>query len=218
MEWDDTELFMAKNNSSDIPQEYKTGFAKFYGRSFFVNKNVLIPRVETEEIIDIIRQCHSELVSGSTICDLGCGSGCIGITLALELNSNVTLIDISDKALKIAKINAKRLNAKVRIIKHDLLDDGEYDLVVANLPYIPHRRIKNLESSVKNYEPHLAIDGGKHGLEIIYRLLNNCKAKIIILEIDDTHKISDFKKHGKVKIIKDQFRRNRFLILKTKTA
>ena len=213
MEWDDTELFMAKNNSSDIPQEYKTGFAKFYGRSFFVNKNVLIPRVETEEIIDIIRQCHSELVSGSTICDLGCGSGCIGITLALELNCNVTLIDISDKALEVAKINAKRLNANVKIVKHDLLDGEDYDLVVANLPYIPHARINKLDPSVKDFEPHLALDGGKKGLDIIYRLLDNYPAKIIILEIDDTHKLKDFKKYGKVKIIKDRFNRNRFAII-----
>ncbi len=213
MEWDDTELFMAKNNSSDIPQEYKTGFAKFYGRSFFVNKNVLIPRVETEEIIDIIRQCHSELVSGSTICDLGCGSGCIGITLALELNCNVTLIDISEQTLEVAKINAKRLNANVKIVKHDLLDGEDYDLVVANLPYIPHARINKLDPSVKDFEPHLALDGGKKGLDIIYRLLDNYPAKIIILEIDDTHKLKDFKKYGKVKIIKDRFNRNRFAII-----
>ncbi|MEK7127274.1 MAG: methyltransferase domain-containing protein, partial [Patescibacteria group bacterium] len=158
-------------------------------------------------------QCHSELVSGSTICDLGCGSGCIGITLALELNCNVTLIDISEQTLEVAKINAKRLNANVKIVKHDLLDGEDYDLVVANLPYIPHARINKLDPSVKDFEPHLALDGGKKGLDIIYRLLDNYPAKIIILEIDDTHKLKDFKKYGKVKIIKDRFNRNRFAII-----
>ncbi|MDO8515491.1 MAG: peptide chain release factor N(5)-glutamine methyltransferase [bacterium] len=197
-----------------IPEEYKTGFAKFYGRSFFVNKNVLIPRIETEEIIKIVMD--SGLGRNDRIADVGCGSGCIGITLKLEMpNCDVTLIDISNKALEVAKINANRLNADVKIINHDLLDNGKYDLVVANLPYIPHARIKKLDPSVRNYEPHIALDGGKKGLEIIYRLLNNCAAKIIILEIDDTHKKSDFKKFGDAKIIKDQFGRNRFLKITT---
>lgn len=197
-----------------MPDAYKTGFKRFYGRDFFVNKNVLIPRIETEEIIDIFRkQCHPELVSGSTICDVGCGSGCIGITLALEFKCDVTLIDISDKALDVAKINAERLKVDVKLIKHDLLDKP-YDIVVANLPYIPYARINKLDTSVKNFEPLLALDGGKRGLEVIYKLLKNCQAKIIILEIDDTHTKKDFERFGQVKIIKDKFKRNRFVIIR----
>lgn len=197
-----------------MPDAYKTGFKRFYRRDFFVNKNVLIPRIETEEIIDIVKKYNPK-----NIADVGCGSGCIGITLALELNCGVALIDISSKALEVAKINAQRLISKclpagrqVKIIKHDLLDKA-YDIVVANLPYVPHARINKLDSSVKNFEPILSLDGGRRGLEIIYRLLENCRAKIIILEIDDTHTKNDFKRFGQVKIIKDKFKRNRFVII-----
>jgi release factor glutamine methyltransferase len=200
------------------PDAYKTGFKRFYGRNFFVNENVLIPRIETEGIIDIVKKLASQELH-LRICDVGTGSGCIGITLALELECKVTLIDISQKALAVARINAKRLEAKVKIKKHDLLDDGGYDLVVANLPYVPRRRIRHLPPEVRNYEPRLALDGGRRGLEIIYRLLEQCRARTIqtiILEIDDTHKKSAFEKFGRVKILKDQFGRNRFVcIVKT---
>lgn len=201
-----------------IPDEYKTGFKRFYGRNFLVNENVLIPRMETEQIVTIAKQLASsdDVLRSWRVADVGCGSGCIGITLKLEIsNCDVTLIDISDKALEVAKINAKRLKAEVKIIKHDLLDKP-YDVVVANLPYIPHARINKLDPGIKNFEPHIALDGGKRGLEIIYRLLDQCQAKFIILEIDDTHKLSDFKKYSqkfKMRIEKDLFNRNRFLIL-----
>jgi len=206
-----------------IPDAYKTGFKRFYGRYFFVNQNVLIPRIETEGLIDIVKDFSTQ-EQVSRVCDAGTGSGCIGITLKLELpNLDLTLLDLSDKALEVAKINAKRLKADVRIIKNDLLDKN-YDLVVANLPYIPHRRIRYLMSDVRDYEPHLALDGGEKGLELIYKLLNQClklSVQYIVLEIDDTHKISDFKKYQniyKIEIIKDIFKRNRYAILRRNTV
>ncbi|OGG07712.1 hypothetical protein A2872_02005 [Candidatus Gottesmanbacteria bacterium RIFCSPHIGHO2_01_FULL_42_12] len=221
---------MVKNDSRNLPEEYQTGFAKFYGRTFFVNRDVLIPRIESERLIDIVKHyCHPELarpgragVSGSRpkIADIGTGSGCIGITLKLENpGCDVTLIDISEKALTVAKINAERLKVVVRIIKHDLLDNGDYDLVVANLPYIPHARISKLDPGVRNYEPHLALDGGVRGLELIFRLLYQNLSKFIILEIDDTHTLKDFVKYKKfydIKLEKDLFQRNRYLILERK--
>jgi release factor glutamine methyltransferase len=194
-----------------IPEAYKTGFQRFYGRDFFVNRDVLIPRIETEEIIDLVKKYRPKKIA-----DVGAGSGCIGITLALELKCEVTLIDISPKAMAVARINAKRLGAKVKIKKHDLLDGGKYDLVVANLPYIPRRRHRHLPPEVRDYEPRLALDGGRRGLEIIYRLLENCRAKTIILEIDDTHKKSDFERFGEVEILKDRFGKTRFALFARK--
>ncbi len=205
-----------------IPEEYKTGFAKFYGRTFFVNRNVLIPRLETEQIVTIAKQL---VLSNDLrkIADAGTGSGCLGITLKLELpNCEVSLIDISEIALKVAKINAKRLNASVKIIKHDLLDSEKYDLVVANLPYIPHQRIANLDPSVRDFEPRLALDGGIRGLEIIYKFLDSpqlVNVRYLVLEIDDTHRLADFKKYENrfvLQLKKDLFKRNRYLILKCK--
>ena len=100
-----------------------------------------------------------------------------------------------------------------------MLDNGDYDLVVANLPYIPHARISKLDPGVRNYEPHLALDGGVRGLELIFRLLYQNLSKFIILEIDDTHTLKDFVKYKKfydIKLEKDLFQRNRYLILERK--
>ncbi len=202
---------------SFIPDEYVTGTAKFCGRDFIVSPDVLIPRVETEEMIDIV--CHSGL-DPESIADVGCGSGCIGITLASKFpDATVYLSDISDKALAIAKKNS----TNQIILKSDLLKNYPnilFHVIVANLPYIPTKRIPRLLAAVRKYEPNLALDGGPKGVTIINRLLSQLPkylkpTGIAILEIDDTHTLKSFNipKNFKAEIKKDQFGRNRFLVL-----
>jgi len=220
--------------NSDTPIEYITGFAEFLGRDFIVNNNTLIPRIETEEIIDLtlkflLQTTNYELI---TIADVGTGSGCIGITIYLELqklniNSKIIFIDISEKALNVAQININKFKIpreNYEIIQSDLLLDlhSRCDLIVANLPYIPTSRLTKLDRSVINFEPVLALDGGVDGLKIINNLLDQLTTKLkssgfAILEIDSDNKIKNFenfKQNWKISLLKDSFKRNRFLILR----
>ncbi len=203
-----------------VPNEYITGQAKFLDREFIISPAVLIPRIETEEIIRMVSSSLSE--PKSLIADVGTGSGCLGITLAEKYpQSTVYLSDISDKALAVARKNIRTNN--VSVLKSDLLTSYplhlRFDVIVANLPYIPSQRIPHLPASVKNYEPHLALDGGEKGVKIINRLIAELpghvkKSSLIILEIDDTHSPKDFLDLPGFtkKIRKDAFGRNRFLI------
>lgn len=207
---------------SDKPKEYVTGLARFCGRDFVVNSDVLIPRIETEETVPLVlaRYPRTEDLS---IADIGCGSGCLGITLAEKLpKSLVYLSDISPAALKVAQQNARGMN--VKIVQSDLFADYPknlvFDVVVANLPYVPSERIPQLQSSVRDFEPHLALDGGPDGGDVINRLVKQLPERLkpnglAILEIDDTHTLKNFSipKDFKGEIKKDQFRRNRFLII-----
>ncbi len=218
--------------NTDEPVEYIVGLAAFLGREFIVNKNVLIPRIETEELIKIIT---NQSIGGlKNISDVGCGSGVIGITIFLELSKlrikpNIILSDISEDALKVAKKNIEKLVDKndreyFKLIKSDLFENfsslEKFDLITTNLPYIPHKRIKKLDPSVKNYEPYLALDGGLNGVKIINRFLSQIDQRLnkngkAILEIDDTHNLRSFKipKSLVGEIEKDSFGRNRFLII-----
>ncbi len=204
------------------PVEYIIGKAPFFDREFVVNQAVLIPRVETEEIIKIVlNRCQPD--HKYTIADVGCGCGCLGVTLAEKLAySHVYLSDISARALAMAKRNIVGNNIKV--LRSNLLSNYPFnllfDIIVANLPYIPTHRIKKLPKSVKDYEPIAALDGGQNGTNIINRLLNQLPSRLkpggfAVLEIDDTHRLSDFEKvlGRKMTVIKDQFERNRFLII-----
>lgn len=214
----------------DMPVEYIVGLAEFYGRDFVVNNHVLIPRIETEQIIEL---ANKYFVPGKKfyITDVGTGSGCIGITLALILEQQgidfeIYLADISEEAIKIAEENAKSFRAKnIKFIHSDLFSEFpkilQFDLIFANLPYLRTSRIRFAPKSVKNYEPHLALDGGKTGAEIINKFMEHMPQYLngdglVILEIDDSHKLSNFEVPSGFsgKIIKDAFRRNRFLVIR----
>ena len=186
------QVLMVKDNA---PIQYVIGNVNFYGNTFIVNKNVLIPRFETEELVEnTIRLIQDNFSLPIKIIDLGCGSGCIGITLKKKLdNVDVTLLDISNEALNVAKENASNLNCDVHYIQSDMWDnvDSRFDIVISNPPYI--RNDEEIEDIVKKNEPHLALYGGEDGLDY-YRiirdgLLNHVNNKYLLaLEIGDMQK------------------------------
>lgn len=165
---------MLKRRSQKEPLQYILGSVEFYKREFKTDNRALIPRPETEELVDIILK--SEIKENAHIIDVGCGSGVIGLTLAAELASQgvvVTLVDISEDALELARENAALLEVNnVTFLHSDLLAKvgKKADLLVANLPYIPEFEKGKLEEEV-NHDPDLALYSGKDGLDAIRRLI-----------------------------------------------
>jgi len=154
------------------PVQYIIGLGAFYGRDFEVGPGVLIPRPETELLVEWAVSALKNRPNPKII-DLGTGSGCIAITLALELaQSQVSALDISTGALEVAGRNASRLGARVAFSKRDLLLEdvpaGPYDLVISNPPYVPLSEKATLQSEVVGYEPHVALFAGSDPL-LFYR-------------------------------------------------
>jgi release factor glutamine methyltransferase len=153
------------------PLAYIRGWVEFYGRRFAVDKRVLIPRPETEEMIDLIKRL--ELPEEPVLIDVGAGSGCIAITAKLERPElNIHATDISEVALKVAHQNAKDLQADIDFHKSDLLSAMDYQLpaniITANLPYVDNRYTVTPEARA---EPELALFADKNGYELIERLI-----------------------------------------------
>lgn len=143
------------------PIQHITGKAFFYDNFFFVNENTLIPRPETEELIELIRNDYSKN-SDFTMVDLGTGSGCIPISLAkLFPNANISALDISVKALEVAKLNAQNLNVEINFYQNNLLEDIQlnqnFDIITSNPPYIRNLEKEEIHQNVLNFEPHLAL-------------------------------------------------------------
>jgi len=164
-----------KRRLENEPSQYIVGKSNFYGRNFFVDDNVLIPRPETEILINACIEFLS-MKDNPEIIDIGTGSGCIGITLAKEIpSSNVIAIDCSEKALAVAEKNAKNIGIKnIDFVKSDFLKqtiDLRADLLVSNPPYIPEEDISNLMADVKEYEPSKALTDNLDGLEF-YRVFS----------------------------------------------
>ena len=160
--------------TQNTPLAYILGNAEFYGNLFSVTSDVLIPRPETELLCELIIKENKNNNQKLDILDMCTGSGCIAITLAKNLNSNVTAIDISANALKIAKQNATNLQTNINFIESNMFDKitGTYDIIVSNPPYIESAEISKLMQSVKDFEPHLALDGGTDGLDF-YKIINS---------------------------------------------
>lgn len=150
------------------PTQQITGVQEFYGRDFRVTPDVLIPRPETEHVIEAALRLKAR-----RIVDIGTGSGAIAITLALETGAKVVGTDVSFAALRIAAENAGRLGAKVDWVACDLAGvlGGSFDVVVSNPPYVPARDKSMLQREVRDYEPEVALYGGEDGLEIYRRLI-----------------------------------------------
>lgn len=210
------------------PLAYLTNHKEFYGLDFYVNKFVLIPRPETELLVEEALEQISNLKSKiSNILDIGTGSGAVIISLAktlkaisYKLKPKYYATDISNDALKIAKKNAKKHKVKINFIKSDLFNNIsnqlKFDLIVANLPY--------LWDKLPQFEPKIALSGGKNGLEIINRFLEEAKNYLspkgaIIIEFDprQTQTIKNIAKNiypdKKISLKKDLAKLDRMLIL-----
>lgn len=162
------------------PMAYITGDWEFYGLPMQVTPDVLIPRMDTEVLVDTALKALTGRKMDARILDLCCGSGCVGIALAHELPAaRVLMVDISERALEVARRNA-RINRVSRIatIRADALEKppmsiGQFDLIVSNPPYVPSFEIMTLDSSVRDYEPLGALDGGEDGLMFYRAILHN---------------------------------------------
>lgn len=168
------------------PLQYVIGNVNFYGNKFYIDERVLIPRFETEELVEntiqYINQYFKEPVD---IIDLGCGSGVIGISLEKKVSTRtVDLIDISKDALAVANINKEQLQSNVNLIESDFFQniDKKYDVIISNPPYISTK--EEIEEIVKNNEPELALYAGEQGLDcykkIIKELNNHMKYRCLV--------------------------------------
>ncbi len=226
------------------PIEYITGFARFLDYKFLVNHNVLIPRIESEGLVKMAVYFLSHQVQKTkqaqfTLADIGTGAGNIAISLFLEsLAKQFTLqqlflSDISTEALKVAQTNLERLvvaqhHSQFKFITSDLLSaypQKKLDLIIANLPYIPHHLLADIKESVLRFEPKLAVDGGSDGLVLIRKLIKQADdflspQGLMIFEIDSRVKITAKKLNLKADkynflVSQDQFGKQRYLLLAT---
>src|SRR5580704_9430694 len=153
------------------PTQYITGRQEFYGRDFRVTPDVLIPRPETEHLVEA---AIARIKPGDLVVDVGTGSGAIAISLALETSARVLATDISIPALPVAQSNAARLSASVSFSACDLaaaIHDRSIDVLVSNPPYVPATDHPSLQREVRDFEPPVALFGGPTGLEIYQRLI-----------------------------------------------
>ena len=219
----DKYFLLVQERANHKPLEYITSSACFYGYDFYVNKDVLIPRAETEILIDKVKSRinKDEKVN---IVDIGCGSGIISIVLAKYFNNaKITAIDISVKSLKVAKQNALLLGeeAKINFLESNLLDkvNTNIDIIVSNPPYIKNN--EKLNSNVKDYEPHLALFGGDLGYEILEKIIEEFflrKCKYLFCEMacyqkEDILKVVSKYSYGKIEFYKDLSNLDRGFIL-----
>ncbi|WP_203636899.1 peptide chain release factor N(5)-glutamine methyltransferase, partial [Thermobrachium celere] len=163
------------------PVSYIINKREFYGYEFYVEKGVLIPRPDTEILVEEVIK-RSRAYKNPTIVDVGCGSGAISITLAKEIEgSTVYALDLMETPIKVTKINAKRLGVedRVKVLKSDVFEslpkelEGNVDIVVSNPPYIKDEVIPTLMVDVKDYEPYEALSGGEDGLKFYRRISND---------------------------------------------
>lgn len=211
---------------NDYPIQYLIGFVNFYGNNINVRENVLIPRFETEDLVDRTIKYSKKVFREKkvSILDIGTGSGAIAISLKKEINSDVTASDISKDAIELAKYNAKENNIDVKVIESDLFSNisGKYDIIISNPPYISYD--EEIMSKVYDYEPHLALFAEDNGLyfykKIIDQASNYLNDKFIIaFEIGMTQgkEISEYAmnafKNAVVRVEKDLSNKDRFVFI-----
>ena len=210
-----------------VPLPYILGEWEFYGHRFEVCPDVLIPRPETELLVEEALRSATDL-DHPLIADVGCGSGIIAISLAAELpQSQVVALDLSRPALDVARRNATRHHAQIHFLQADLLQPvvGCFDLICANLPYIPSDILNQLD--VARWEPQLALDGGVTGLAAIQRLLAQAKTRLahhgtILLEIEASlgqNVLDDANKafpNAEVELLKDLAGKDRLIKIQTR--
>ena len=175
-----------KKRLQHIPVQQITGEAWFFGYPFKVNENVLIPRLDTEVLVDAILQRIPQIPADPEgkrqLLDMCTGSGCILLSLMKEAKGLCgTGVDISDTALQVAKENARRLDTEARFINSDLFAEvsGTYQVIVSNPPYIVRDVILTLEEEVRVHEPMLALDGGRDGLDFYRRIVGEARQYLV---------------------------------------
>lgn len=178
--------------ASGVPLPYVLGEWEFYGLPFKLTQNVLIPRPETELLVETALKWLKTYPGEKRVAEVGAGSGCISIALAVNApNAEITATEISPEALAVAQVNAghHKINGRIKFLENDLLSGltDRFDMICANLPYIPTKTLKKL--SVYTKEPTLALDGGYDGLKFIRRLLKQAPPLLnpggmILLEIE----------------------------------
>jgi release factor glutamine methyltransferase len=157
------------------PTQYITGHQEFYGRDFRVTPDALIPRPETEHVVETVLRLTPRV---GRMLDVGCGSGILAVTLRLETGADVWATDISQAAIGVAAGNAQRLEAPVSFVACDLMSAiaGEsMDLIVSNPPYVPLGDKAGLQREVRDWEPHVALFGGDTGLELYARIVGDAE-------------------------------------------
>lgn len=215
-------LSVLKKRTERIPLQYLMNSCEFMGYSFFVDERVLIPRQDTEclveEAVRLVKSIEERdcLSSPVRVLDLCTGSGCIGISIKkLCPGTDVTLTDISGEALSVARYNACNLDAQMELVQGDLFEniDGQFNFIISNPPYIPTKVIDILMPEVRDHEPRLALDGEEDGLYFYRRILHEAAAYLapggfLIMEIgmdqgEDLQKLLNGAGYGDVRILKD---------------
>ncbi len=215
---------IARNMTDGKPLQYALGYTEFYGVRLSMNPSVLIPRPETEELA----QKAIEYISArqnARVLDLCTGSGAIAIAVAKNTDAEVVASDISAAAIEVAKANALNNEVKIDFEVGDMFEatDGTFDAIISNPPYIPTDDIENLDARVKNFEPRLALDGGKDGLRY-YRLIRDgfeARLKddgVLFLElgIDEADSITEIFEGFDVEIFNDLEGVRRIALIKRK--
>ncbi len=206
---------MVSLRENGVPTQYITGFCEFMGRSFFVDENVLIPRPDTEVLVETVIE-KGKMEGFKSVLDIGTGSGCIAISLSLS-GFDVTAADISQGAVDVASKNAKYNKTEVKFVKSDLFSglekDAKFDAIVSNPPYIPTDVIETLMREVKEHEPKSALDGGNDGLDFYRRITDMAREYLndggyVFYEIgydqsDSLHKIFEGNGFVDIKTVKD---------------
>lgn len=204
--------FIERRKSGE-PVQYIIGRTFFYGLEFFCDKSVLIPRFDTEVLVEeIIKRAKKN----SALLDLCTGSGCIALSVKHEREDiKVSASDISTAALKVAKKNKETLNLDINLIQSDLFEniEGKFDIIASNPPYIPTKVILGLDEKVKDFEPEGALDGGEDGLDFYKEIAKKAKdylkeEAILIMEIgfDQGEDVSDILSENgykNIEVIKD---------------
>jgi release factor glutamine methyltransferase len=184
--------------SRGVPAQYITGHQEFWGMDLIVSPAVLIPRPETEHVVEAVLECARQTGSIKLrIADVGTGSGCIALALAKELpNAEIHAIDVSAQALEIARANAARhqMQSRIRFHQGDLLEGFEdefFDMVVSNPPYVGESEEDQVQLEVRKFEPRNAVFAGPKGTEVIERLIPQARAALkakgwLLMEVSGT--------------------------------
>lgn len=208
-------LKLARKRARRLPLSYVLGRKEFYGLDFFVNRDVLTPRTESEIIVS---ETIKKAPPNGRVLDLGTGTGALAVAVgAHRADLKMTVTDISEEALKVARLNAKNIlqsnSHQISFVKSDLFDkvNGRFDVVMANLPYVPNSKRQTLLPEVK-HEPAVALFGGRDGLDVYKRFFNQINGHLkpsgrVYIESDpwQHQDLIDIARSNKLKVIFEDY-------------